>query len=644
MLPLYVRIVVVAGAAAVVQSIVGLISAGHPLEWFLFTTLVILTGSFTLNVSAINASISVADTFLIASTLLFGPAPATVALALDTFVLSWRKGYPWRRVAFNAVAPALSLWVAGHVFFLITGAAPLAANDAKIGPLIPALFLLATIYFTLNSGLIAVAVGLESRRSPFKIWYDHFLWLSIGYFAAASVGLGLIVILRQVGLAAVAMMLPVVAIFHHTLRASFGRLEDARRHVTQIDRLYHSTVETLAMAIDAKDDVTHSHVRRVQAYAAALAQELNVNDELTLKAIEAAALLHDTGKLAIPERILNKPGGLTTAEFEQMKGHVEIGANILSLVDFPYPVVPIVRCHHENWDGSGYPAGVSGTDIPIGARILSVVDCFDALTSDRPYRRAMTSEAAIAILLDRRGKMYDPDVVDAFIRIHADVRIAEHDEPGRVEVLQQINRSLQGHPAPELQGASPQPGVGAAGEVLAFVSLARISEGNGGTADVLALSTNLIRNIAPGASGAWFLTSENGEHLTVAESFGPSAAALRTLSMGIGDKLTGWVASNRQAIVNSDAALNLGPRAAELTPPLASCLSVPLIAGQTLVAVLTLYAPGREAFSEDLGRLVQMVAPHVAAALDAARGGARSHQPQAAPARDLKLVAHARRM
>jgi GAF domain-containing protein len=306
--------------------------------------------------------------------------------------------------------------------------------------------------------------------------------------------------------------------------------------------------------------------------------------------------------------------------------------------------VPIVRCHHENWDGSGYPAGVSGTDIPIGARILSVVDCFDALTSDRPYRRAMTSEAAIAILRDRRGKMYDPDVVDAFIRIHAEVRIAEHDEPGRVEVLQQINRSLQGQPAPEPPGASPQPGVGAAGEVLAFVSLARLSEGNGGTADVLALSTNLIRNIAPGASGAWFLTSENGEHLTVAESFGPSAAALRTLSMGIGDKLTGWVASNRQAIVNSDAALDLGPRAAESTPPLASCLSVPLIAGQTLVAVLTLYAPGREAFSEDLGRLVQMVAPHVAAALHAARERTRSAQPQAAaPSRDFRLVASMRR-
>ena len=206
-------------------------------------------------------------------------------------------------------------------------------------------------------------------------------------------------------------------------------------------------VETLAMAIDAKDDVTHSHVRRVQAYAAALAQELKVNDDLTLKAIEAAALLHDTGKLAIPERILNKPGGLTPAEFEQMKRHVEIGANILSLVDFPYPVVPIVRCHHENWDGSGYPAGVSGTDIPIGARILSVVDCFDALTSDRPYRPRLSDERAIAILQARKATFYDPDIVDRFIRLIPELhrRDAESgdDRDARASVVAGLSPSRQ---------------------------------------------------------------------------------------------------------------------------------------------------------------------------------------------------------
>ena len=239
----------------------------------------------------------------------------------------------------------------------------------------------------------------------------------------------LILLLQQQSLAAAAMVLPLLAVFHLTLRASFGRLDDARRHLGDLDRLYLSTIETLAMAIDAKDDVTHSHVRRVQAYAVGLARALGVTDKPTLKAIEAAALLHDTGKLAVPERILNKPGKLTESEFERMKQHVDIGADILSLVEFPYPVVPIVRCHHESWDGSGYPRGLSGTDIPIGARILSVVDCFDALTSDRPYRPAMTDAEAIAILRERQGTMYDPEVVDTFVRVYRDIEVAAPTRP-----------------------------------------------------------------------------------------------------------------------------------------------------------------------------------------------------------------------
>ena len=206
---------------------------------------------------------------------------------------------------------------------------------------------------------MALAIGLDTRQSAVRIWRQHFLWLSLSYLAAASVAFCLIVLIQQVSLAAAAMVLPLLVIFHLTLSTSFGRLEDAQRHLGDMDHLYLSTVETLAMAIDAKDDVTHDHVRRVQAYAMGLAKELGVTDELVLKAIEAAALLHDTGKLAVPEHILNKPGKLNEAEFEQMKRHVDVGADILSLVEFPYPVVPIVRCHHESWDGSGYPRGVS---------------------------------------------------------------------------------------------------------------------------------------------------------------------------------------------------------------------------------------------------------------------------------------------
>ena len=222
---------------------------------------------------------------------------------------------------------------------------------------------------------------------------SNFRWLWVGYLGAASVAFCLILLLQQQSLAAAAMVLPLLAVFHLTLRASFGRLDDARRHLGDLDRLYLSTVETLAMAIDAKDDVTHSHVRRVQAYAVGLARALNVDDELTLKAIEAAALLHDTGKLAVPERILNKPGKLTESEFEKMKQHVDIGADILSLVEFPYPVVPIVRAHHESWDGSGYPRGLKGARHsdrradPVGGRLLRRADLGSAVPPQDDRRR-----------------------------------------------------------------------------------------------------------------------------------------------------------------------------------------------------------------------------------------------------------------
>src|SRR5262249_4754924 len=158
----------------------------------------------------------------------------------------------------------------------------------------------------------------------------------------------------------VGIILPLLLVLYFTFKTSMERVEDANRHIEKLNSLYLSTIETLAMAIDAKDQITHGHIRRVQTYAVALARRLGIQNDSTIKAIEAAALLHDTGKLAVPEYILNKPGKLSPPEFEKMKLHVTIGADILAAIDFPYPVVPIVRCHHENWDGSGYPAGLSG--------------------------------------------------------------------------------------------------------------------------------------------------------------------------------------------------------------------------------------------------------------------------------------------
>jgi putative nucleotidyltransferase with HDIG domain len=176
-------------------------------------------------------------------------------------------------------------------------------------------------------------------------------------------------------------------------------------------------IEALARALAARDGATHAHARRVQRYAVALAGEISISEDRTLAAIDAAALLHDIGKLSIPDRLLDKPGPLTPDEYDHVKLHAIIGADILSAVAFPGPLAVIVRHHHENWDGTGYPDGLRGEAIPIGARVLSIVDCYDALTSDRPYRRALSHGCAVAIIHDHSGTMYDPQIVDAFLRI-----------------------------------------------------------------------------------------------------------------------------------------------------------------------------------------------------------------------------------
>jgi putative nucleotidyltransferase with HDIG domain len=283
------------------------------------------------------------------------------------------------------------------------------------------LFALACAYFLLNSWFVAIVVAFERQINVFRLWITHFPWLSLNYFGGVSVAALLVTYTQSVNVAAIGIILPLLVISYLSHRTSLGRIQDAQRHVAQVDALYMSTIEALAMAVDARDQITHGHIRRVQVYAVELARRLGVTDEQQLRGLQAAALLHDMGKLAIPDHILNKPGKLTALEFEEMKRHADIGADLLSSITFPYPVVPIVRHHHEQWDGKGYPAGISGSQIPLGARILAVVDCFDALTSDRPYRRSLTTQEAFRILHDRRGSMYDPLVVDRFTESYSDI-------------------------------------------------------------------------------------------------------------------------------------------------------------------------------------------------------------------------------
>ncbi len=628
------------GALVIVQSLVSLQTTPHRYEWLFFAALTALAGSFSLKIGSINAWVSISDTFFITTALMFGPAPATLAVALGTFVSSWRRGGVARqRVSFNTSTCAFAIWAGSQVFFWVAAVPPLTQQQSPVVQLAVPLLALTAVYFIVNTGLIAIAVALDARRPVFVVWREHFLWLMATYFAAASVSFCLVLVMYEAGLTATILVLvPLLLVLHLTLRSSIGRLDDASRHLAHLDRLYLSTVETLAMAIDAKDDVTHSHVRRVQAYALGLARALGVNDEATLKAIEAAALLHDTGKLAVPEHILNKPGKLNEVEFEQMKRHVDVGADILSLVEFPYPVVPIVRCHHENWDGTGYPRGVVGTDIPVGARILSVVDCFDALTSDRPYRSALSVEQAFDVLRARRGTMYEPQVVDTFMRVHRE--LAEQISTFEThDALKQITRSVA------VSVPAPTPAVvtsgGVSDDVLAFVSLARLASGDASMNDVLALASNLMSGLAPGATIGWYTVDESSGGLVLRHAAGPAASQISGTTLRMGEGVSGWVAAQRQVIVNSEASLDLGTRA-RVGASLEYTLSAPLITRESLVGTVTLYSSS--AFSDNQSRLVQVIAPHLAQALWTA-GRSDSVAPAASASRaanaaaDLRLVA-----
>src|SRR4051794_33401046 len=275
----------------------------------------------------------------------------------------------------------------------------------------------ATTYFLINTAMVATAIALSTRQNIVKVWNENFVWSAPSYFVGAGAAALAIGIYNFVS---VRWLLPLAAaplyLTYHSYKVYLGRIDDEQRHVREMADLHLATIEALALAIDAKDQTSQSHIRRVQLYAAALARALGMREN-DIQGVKTAALLHDIGKLAVPEHILSKPGPLTPEEFQKIRAHPKVGADIISAVPFPYPVSPLILSHHERWDGKGYPAGLKGEDIPLGARILSVVDYFDALMAERPYHKAMGFDAAVGLLQQEAGKGLDPRVVDKFIEL-----------------------------------------------------------------------------------------------------------------------------------------------------------------------------------------------------------------------------------
>jgi len=589
-------------------------------NWLILAALTLLSGSATVRLPSVPATISISETFVFTSVILFGPSAGALIVALDGLIIScWfvRQRREVHRVLFNVAAPALSIWVAAKLYVHLPGITALYLQPKKdpieLGGLIFPIALFALTHFVLNTWFIAGAVAFETRRSPLSIWKHDFLWLSLNYLGGASVAALLVVYTRDINLKYLGAIVPLLLIIYFTFKVPMARVEDANRHLSTLNRLYLSTIETLAMAIDAKDQVTHGHIRRVQTYAVGLAKELGVSDDGLLRAIEASALLHDMGKLAIPEHILNKPGKLTVAEFEKMKLHAAIGADLLSAIEFPYPVVPIVRHHHENWDGSGYPDGLKGTDIPIAARILAVVDCFDALTSDRPYRPALSDETAAAILRDRRGTMYDPLVVDTFLAVHHQMHPSEPQITSEQrQFIAHIAELNQPDAVPRSDGHQAK--AASANLTVGFTEAA-------GALDA-ALSQSL------GVGSAVMITAYNAAVDGLRVSYvSPDCEAGTGMSVGrrigLGERLTGWVAATNRRIVNSDAALDTNVVGSAGRAVFNYCSALPLRRGDgNFLGVLTLYTQSQ--IQEAGLKYIELVLPRLQAELEQACAGGKT--------------------
>lgn len=597
-------------------------------------------------------SLGFLPTFLLVLSL--GPFAGMLAGSINmvvttTIIPASRKPAPYFQVLFSVAAVALSALSAGLVlrpFGLETGHWEvlnlLVSQDTEALLPLVGIFLATAAYYLCNSLLVATAIGLTSRSNIWKLWHDHFMWTGPGYFAGASCATLAFVLRPFVSVYPIAALafgliaIPIPTIIFFVLK--FHRDRDLQRnlHIEELQQskedleksnaelersredlqqLYTSTVESLALAIDAKDRYTKEHIQRVRGVAVSIAREMGLTGN-DLKAVETGALLHDIGKLAVPEQILTKPGRLTEEEFEKIKAHPDMGARILQPVQFPFPVLSVVRSHHERWDGSGYPDGLRGEDIPLGGRILAVADVYDALTTDRSYRRGWPHEQAIEYLIEHAGKQFDPIVVDAFLRVL--------DHSPRLHVLS----GLGGSSAPA-DSSEVNPELAAVAQDInrasfEYVSLYEISQTVSATLNLnetLTLLAGKIRNLFAASTCIISLLDEEGA-LVVERVVGVNERYFRGIRVTVGTGLTGCVVSTKEGVVRSDFdPLDLAVNTASepgWTPLLATMIA-PLIAGDTVIGTVNLYQERGEGFDTEHLRVLTAVAAQAGRAIQNAR-------------------------
>ena len=401
---------------------------------------------------------------------------------------------------------------------------------------------------------------------------------------------------------------------YRAYRVFLARFERERRSVQQMSELHLATIEALARAIEAKDGTAANHIHRVQLYATAVARALGMS-ESEVQGVKTAALLHDIGKLAVPDHILAKPGPLTPEEFQKVQAHPQVGASIIATIPFPYPVAPLILSHHERWDGRGYPSGLKGDEIPLGARILFLVDYFGALTSDRPYHVRMSLDAAAALIEQEAGKAFDPRAVQAFLRVLPAVR--DEADGARVEPRPTKEPAALGTRVSDgTLGPTVFDDIAVAhGEIHALYQIAQTMGTSLGVSDSMSHIASKLSLLVPFSACSLFLYDEPTDTLRCRFSTGTDAELMRQLTLTSGQGLTGWVARNRRSLVNARPSADLEAAGVSLPTSLQSALVCLLIFDERVIGTLAVYHTTPSFYHDDHRRLLDRVCEQAAAVI-----------------------------
>ena len=618
---IYLVLVYFAGLVAVAGACVVPVphSPARPSDLALFLFLALLVGGkkiFLVHRKSdddIAMSLGFAITF--AAMLRFGPAAGLLVAGASSFSgCTYPKRQPLHQLLFNVSLAAVEAWLGGYVFLQLNGGTlvlrPLSTFAVAVSSL---------TFFLINTGGISMIVALCSGQNAAKLWRETFLWTASSYFAGACVStLMMLMVKGNVGWI-VLLFLPIAWFTYQSYKTHTDRASEQQKHIDELkenqehlEEVYRTTIRSLALAIDAKDQYTHQHILRVQRYAMATAKHMGLTGN-ELEGLNTGALLHDIGKLGIPEHILLKPGRLTEEEFEKIKEHPQRGADILDPVDFPWPVLPVVKYHHEKWDGTGYPSKLKGEEIPLTARVLAVADVYDALTSARPYRKAWCHAKAIAVITKDAGTHFDPAIVEAFLQVIdgvvAEMAVGAQDWHAVHSVAGPPITRKAGQAARDIQRASS--------ELWTLYEVAQTLSSSLGLSETLDILARKLEAILPGTACLFLLRDDTGEGLSVQAAVGVNCEFFRgARTIGLGSRSLA-VASGRQTYVgeyDTDDLMLISSEAAQWVP-LQGAIIVPIVHQGEVLGTINLYHTEVAGLGAHDRHLLETIAERAAMAL-----------------------------